>query len=144
MALPFKNTIAATMSGFGSASFKGAATQTITSNATNTITIGATTTTPSANGTPFNPYAGGPPSGGKWRFRVTNMTATAVVAMTVTVSDGTNTWQVANIPANAAGIQYLDYTNEFMTDILITAVNFVVVTTGTTTSCPVDVEVAMN
>jgi hypothetical protein len=144
MALPFKNTIAATMSGFGSASFKGAATQTITANGTNTITIGNTTTTPSAGGTPFNPYSGGPPSGGKWRFRVTNMTATAVVAFTVNVSDGTNTWQIANMPGNAVGVAYLEYTNEFNTDVLITAVNFVVVTTGTTTSCPVDVEVAMN
>jgi hypothetical protein len=144
MALPFKNSVATTMPGFASASFKGSATQTITSNATNTIVIGATTTTPSAGGTPFNPYGSGAPSQGKWRFRVVNMTATAVVALTVTVSDGTNTWQVANIPGNAAGVTYLEYTNEFITDIAITSVNFVVVTTGTTTSCPVDVEIAMN
>ena len=143
MALPFKNSVAVTMAGYGCPSFKGSATQTFSATGSTTMVIGATTTTPSASGTPFNPYGGPAPTGGMWHLRVTNMTTTATVAVVVQVTDGTNIWVVGILPANAAGPGYLDYIGDFQTDVNITAVNFVVTINGTATSVPTDIEVAL-
>jgi hypothetical protein len=131
------------MPGFGSPSFYGAATQTPTTTAALTLTIGATATTPSTGGTPFNLDGAGAPTCGKWHLRMVNATNTATLAVAVQVTDGTNTWTVATIPASVAG-GYLDYTGEFKTDVLITAVYFVVTPGGTATSIPLDAEVSMN
>lgn len=143
MALPFQNSVSQCMPGFGSPSNYGSATQTPTTTAAVTITIGATATTPSTGGTGFNLDGGPPPTCGKWHLRMVNATSTTTLALAVQVTDGTNTWTVATIPASAAA-SYLDYTGEFKTDVSITAVNFVVTPGGTSTSIPLDAEVSMN
>ena len=142
MALPFANPISQAMPGFGSGSFQGSATQTFTATGANTLVIAATTTTPSTGGTPFNLSGGPAPTSGKWHLRVTNATSTATVALVVQVTDGTNVWNVAAIPATPAG-GYVDLTGEFKTDVAITAVSFVVTGGGTITSLPIDVEVSL-
>lgn len=142
MALPFANPVSQCMPGFGSPSFYGAATQTPTTTAAVTLTIGATATTPSTGGTPFNLNGGPAPTSGKWHLRMTNATATTTLALEVTVSDGTNTWVVATIPASVA-IGFLDYTGEFKTDVAITSVAFVTTPGGTSTSIPLDAEVSL-
>jgi hypothetical protein len=73
---------------------------------------------------------------------MTNATNTVTLALTVQVSDGTNTWTVATIPASAA-TGYLDYTGEFKTDVAITSVIFAGVPGGTATSIPLDAEVSL-
>lgn len=143
MALPFVRSIASTMPGWGSPSCYGSATQTLAATGGATITIGATATTPSTNGTPFNVNGGPAPSGGKLHLRVVNMTTTATVALVFQVSDGTNTWNVGQIAANAAGPGYLDYEVDFQTDISITSVIALVTVAGTATSVPIDFEVSM-
>jgi hypothetical protein len=142
MALPFANPVSQCMPGFGSPSLYGAATQTPTTTAAVTITIGATATTPSAGGTPFNLSGGPAPTSGKWHLRMTNATSTTTLALAVQVSDGTNTWTVATIPASAA-VGYLDYTGEFKTDVAITSVVFAGVPGGTSSSIPLDAEVSL-
>ena len=142
MALPFVNPISQCMPGFGSPSFYGAATQTPTTTAAVTITIGATATTPSTGGTPFNLNGGPAPTSGMWHLRMVNATSTTTLAVAVQVSDGTNTWTVATIPASAA-TGYLDYTGDFKTDIAITSVIFAMTPGGTATSIPLDAEVSL-
>jgi hypothetical protein len=142
MALPFKNPVSQCMPGFGSPSYQGSATQTGTATGTITITIGATATTPSTSGVAFNASGGPAPSSGKWHMRVVGATSTTTAALTVQVSDGTVTVDVASIPAAAANGAY-DYTGEFKTDLSITSVAFVVVGGGTITSIPIDCEVAL-
>jgi hypothetical protein len=142
MALPFANPVSQCMPGFGSPSLYGAATQTPTTTAAVTITIGATATTPSTGGTPFNLSGGPAPTSGKWHLRMTNATSTTTLALAVQVSDGTNTWTVATIPASAA-VGYLDYTGEFKTDVAITSVIFAGVPGGTSSSIPLDAEVSL-
>lgn len=143
MALPFQNPVSQCMPGFGSPSNDGSVTQTLTATGVATMVIGATATTPSTSGVAFNVNGGPAPTSGKWHFRVVNMTNTATVALVVQVTDGTNTWNVAQISANAAGATYLDYTGEFKTDVSITAVNFIPTVGGTATSVPCDAEVSM-
>jgi hypothetical protein len=130
------------MPGFGSGSFYGAVTQTPTATGANTLVIANTSTTPSTGGTAFNTGGGPAPTSGKWHLRITNATSTATVALVVQVTDGTNVWDVASIPAAAANGFY-DYTGEFKTDVSITAVNFVVTGGGTITSLPIDAEVSL-
>jgi hypothetical protein len=130
------------MPGFGSPSLYGAATQTPTTTAAVTITIGATATTPSTGGTAFNLNGGPAPTSGKWHLRMVNATLTTTLAAAIEVSDGTNTWTVATIPASAAG-SYLDYTGEFKTDVSITSVIFALTPGGTSTSIPLDAEVSL-
>ena len=142
MALPFANPVSQCMPGFGSPSLYGAATQTPTTTAAVTITIGATATTPSTGGTPFNLSGGPAPTSGKWHLRMTNATSTTTFALAVQVSDGTNPWTVATIPASAA-VGYLDYTGEFKTDVAITSVIFAGVPGGTSSSIPLDAEVSL-
>ena len=142
MALPFANPVSQCMPGFGSPSFYGAATQTPTTTAAVTITIGATATTPSTGGTAFNLNGGPAPTSGKWHLRMVNATLTTTLAAAIEVSDGTNTWTVATIPASAAG-SYLDYTGEFKTDVSITSVIFALTPGGTSTSIPLDAEVSL-
>ena len=142
MALPFANPVSQCMPGFGSPSFYGAATQTPTTTAAVTITIGATATTPSTGGTAFNLNGGPAPTSGKWHLRMVNATSTTTLAAAIEVSDGTNTWTVATIPASAAG-SYLDYTGEFKTDVSITSVIFALTPGGTSTSIPLDAEVSL-
>jgi len=142
MALPFANPISQAMPGFGSPSCYGAATQTPTTTAAVTLTIGATATTPSTGGTAFNLNGGPAPSSGKWHLRVTNATSTLTTALAVQVSDGTNTWTVATVPASAA-TGYVDYTGEFKTDLAITSVIFAVTPGGTASSIPLDAEVSL-
>ena len=142
MALPFANPISQAMPGFGSPSCYGAATQTPTTTAAVTLTIGATATTPSTGGTAFNLNGGPAPSSGKWHLRVTNATSTLTTALAVQVSDGTNTWTVATVPASAA-TGYVDYTGEFKTDLAITSVIFAVTPGGTASSIPLDADVSL-
>ena len=142
MSLPFANPVSQCMPGFGSPSFYGSATQTPTTTAAVTITIGSTATTPSTGGTAFNLNGGPAPTSGKWHLRMTNATSTTTLALAVQVSDGTNTWTVATIPASAA-TGYLDYTGEFKTDLAITSVIFAATPGGTATSIPLDAEVSM-
>ena len=142
MALPFANPVSQCMPGFGSPSFYGAATQTPTTTAAVTITIGNTATTPSTGGTPFNTSGGPPPSSGKWHLRMAGAAGTPTLALQVTVTDGTNTWTVATIPASVA-TNYIDYTGEFKTDLSITQVAFVVTPGGGGTSIPLDAEVSL-
>jgi len=143
MALPFQNPVSECMPGFGSPSAYGAATQTPTTTAAVTLVIGAAATTPSTGGTPFNLDGAPPPTSGKWHLRMVNATSTTTLALAVQVTDGTNTWTVATIPASVA-TSYLDYTGEFKTDVNITAVNFVVTPGGTSTSIPLDAEVSLS
>jgi hypothetical protein len=143
MALPFQNPVSQCMPGFGSPSNYGAATQTPTTTAALTLTIGATATTPSTGGTPFNLDGGPAPTCGKWHLRMVNATNTTTLAVEITITDGTNTWVVATIPASVA-TGYLDYTGEFKTDVQITAVAAVLTPGGTSTSIPLDFEVSMN
>ena len=142
MALPFVNPISQCMPGFGSPSYQGSATQTPTVTGAVTITIANTATTPSTGGTPFNVSGGPAPTSGKWHLRMVNATSTTTLALAVQVTDGTNTWTVATIPASAAG-GYVDYAGEFKTDVSITAVNFVATVGGTSSSAPLDAEVAL-
>ena len=142
MALPFANPVSQCMPGFGSPSYYGAATQTPTTTAAVTLTIASTATTPSASGTAFNLSGGPAPSSGKWHLRMTAATSTTTLALAVQVSDGTNTWTVATIPASAA-TSYLDYTGEFKTDLSITSVIFAVTPGGTSSSIPLDAEVSL-
>jgi hypothetical protein len=71
-----------------------------------------------------------------------NATSTATLAVVVQVSDGTNTWNVAALPATPAG-GYADLAGEFKTDVSITLVNFIATVGGTATSVPLDCEVAL-
>jgi len=142
MALPFANPVSQCMPGFGSPSFYGAATQTVTTTASLTISIAALATTPSAGGTAFNLNGGPAPTSGKWHLRMVGGSAGTTLALAVQVTDGTNTWTVATIPADVAS-GYLDYTGEFKTDVSITQVNFVVTPGGTSSSIPLDAEVSL-
>jgi hypothetical protein len=141
MALPFANPVSQCMPGFGSGSYQGSATQTLTATGSATLVIANTSTTPSTGGTAFNTSGGPAPTAGKWHLRVVAATSTSTLAFAVQVTDGTNVWAVANISATAAG-GYFD-TGEFKTDVSITAVNFVVTAGGTVTSFPIDVEVSL-
>ena len=142
MALPFANPVSQCMPGFGSPSFYGAATQTPTTTAALTLTIGATATTPSTGGTPFNLNGGPAPTSGKWHLRKVAANGTPTLAVAIQVSDGTNTWTVATIPASA-GEAYLDYTGEFKTDVNITSIAAVCTPGGTSTSIPLDFEASL-
>jgi hypothetical protein len=130
------------MPGFGSPSFYGAATQTPTTTAAVTITVGSTNTTPSTGGTAFNLSGGPAPSSGKWHLRMSAATSTTTLAAVIQVSDGTNTWTVATIPASAA-TGYIDYTGEFKTDLAITSVVAALTPGGTASSIPLDFEVSL-
>lgn len=142
MALPFVNPVSQCMPGFGSASFNGAVTQTLTATGAATMVIGATATTPSTSGVAFNVSGGPAPTSGKWHFRIVNGTSTLTCALVVQVSDGTNTWNVAAIPATPAG-GYVDLTGEFKTDVSITTINFIPTIGGTASSVPCDAEVSL-
>ena len=143
MALPFANSVSQCMPGFGSPSFYGAATQTPTTTAAVTLTIGATATTPSTGGTPFNLTGSGAPTCGKWHLRMSAAQGSPTLALQVTISDGTNTWTVATVPASAVAANQ-DLTGEFKTDVLITSVAFVVTPGGSSNSLPIDAEVSLN
>lgn len=142
MALPFKQPVAQIHPGFGSPSYKGSATQTLVATGAATITISNTATTPSAGGTGFNLGGGPAPTAGRWHIRYTNATSTATFAVLVTVTDGTNTWTVGNVPALAA-TGYVDLIGDFNTDVSITSIAFAVTIGGTATSVPIDAEVAL-
>src|SRR5574337_1031645 len=101
MALPFNNPVSEIHPGFGSPSYKGSATQTLTATGTAAIVIANTATTPSSSGVAFNVGGGPAPTCGRWHLRWVNATSTATIALSVTVTDGTHTWVVASIPASA-------------------------------------------
>lgn len=144
MALPFINPISQSMPGFGSPSYYGAATQVITTTTgLTTLVIANTSTTPSSNGTPFNTSGGPPPSRGKVRIRATAINASTTVAVTITVTDGTTTAQIAVIPATVAGLAAFDYSFEFTTDLSITSVSFNVTLGGGTFTATIDAEVSL-
>ena len=67
---------------------------------------------------------------------------TPTLALQVTVSDGTNIWTVATIPASVA-TNYVDYTGEFKTDVSITSIAAVVTPGGGGTSIPLDFEASL-
>jgi hypothetical protein len=146
MALPFNNPVSQCMPGFGSPSCYGSATQTATATGTVTITIGQLATTPTASGTAFNLSGMPAPTSGKWHLRVVAGTTTATIAVTVQVTDGTNTWTVGGFSMGSGYTLtpgYLDHVEEFKTDVSITSVIFIVVIGGTATSVPIDAEVSL-
>lgn len=142
MALPFINSVAQSMPGFGSPSNYGAATQTITTTAgPTTMTIAAATTTPSSGGTPFNLDGAPPPSRGKYHIRSNTVNANTTTSITVTVTDGTTTSLVGTVTA-AAGVA-LDETREFNTDLSITSISFAITLGGSVFTASFDVEVSL-
>lgn len=143
MALPFLNSVAGVMPGYGSGSNYGAATETITTTAgPTTITIANTSTTPSTGGTPFNSDGAPPPSCGKYRIRSNTVNGNTTTSVVVTVTDGTTTLQVGAATA-AAGIA-IDETKEFRTDLQITSISFIITLGGSVYTASFDVEVSMN
>ena len=143
MSLPFLNPVSQAMPGWGSPSFYGAGTQTITTTAgPTTLIIAAATTTPSTGGTPFNLNGGPPPSRGLIRFRTNTVNGSTTTAVVFTVTDGTTTEQVGQIPANGAGVA-LDETIEFNTDLAITSISAAVTLGGSTYTASVDWEVGL-
>ena len=144
MALPFANTVAQSMPGFGSPSCSGSATATITTTAgPTTSSIAAASTTPSTGGTPFNSNGGPAPSRGKVRFRTNTVNASTTTAIVITVTDGTTTLQVGQIPATAAGVA-VDETIEFTSDLGITSVSAAITLGGSTYTASYDWEVSLN
>lgn len=145
MALPFVNPVSQSMPGFGSPSYYGAATQLVTTATTTTITIANTSTTPSTGGTPFNAGGGPPPSRGKMRIRIGTVSGTtAITYIALTVTDGTTVETIDWIgPFTAGQITAFDYTQEFSTDLNLTSISAVVVTTGSAISSQIDVEVSL-
>jgi hypothetical protein len=145
MALPFVNPVSQSMPGFGSPSNNGSASATITTATTTTITIAATSTTPSTGGTGFNLDGAPPPSRGKLHLRMLTISATtAITSIQFTVTDGTTVATVDLVgPFTAAQITDLDYVQEFDTDLQITSVSAIIITTGTAISSVVDFEVSM-
>jgi hypothetical protein len=145
MALPFVNPVSQSMPGFGSPSYYGAATTTVTTAATTTITIANTSTTPSTGGTAFNIGGGPAPSRGKMRIRINTISGTtAITYIQLTVTDGTTVETIDWLgPFTAGQITALDYTQEFSTDLSITSTSVVVVTTGSAINSVVDVEVSL-
>lgn len=145
MALPFVNTVAQSMPGFGSPSCYGSATIPVTTAATYTVTIAAATTTPATGGTPFNANGGPAPTRGKIRFRLSTINASTVVSsVVITVTDGTTIETIDLFGPVAAGVATnIDYTQEFTTDLNITSVSVVATTTTATTASTLDVEVSL-
>ncbi len=143
MALPFANPVSQCMPGFGSPSYNGAATSGTSNTVALRIIIGNTATTPATGGTGFNLDGGPAPTSGKWHLRMVGATSTATLALQVEVTDGTNTWVVATIPASGAS-GYLDYIGEFKTDVSITQVIFNVTPGGTISLLPLDAEVSLS
>jgi hypothetical protein len=145
MALPFVNTVAQSMPGYGSPSCYGAATIPVTTAAAYTVTIGATSTTPSTGGTPFNANGGPAPTRGKVRFRLSTINASTVVSsVLMTVTDGTTIEAIDLFGPVAAGVATnIDYAQDFTTDLNITSISVVATTTTATTSSTLDVEVSL-
>jgi len=143
MALPFVNSIAQCMPGFGSPSCYGAASSGTSNTSAVTIIIANTATTPATGGTGFNLNGGPAPTSGKWRLRLVGATATTILSLAVQVTDGTTVWTVATMPVGAA-TGNMDLNGDIKTDINITAVNFVVgLSTGVSTLVPIDAEVSL-
>ena len=143
MALPFVNPVSQSMSGYGSPSYYGAGTQTITTTSgLTTLVIANTSTTPSTSGTAFNLNGGPPPSRGKIRLRTNTVNGSTTTAVVFTVTDGTTTLQVGQLPAVAAGVA-IDETVEFNTDLGITSISALVTLGGGTYTASVDWEVAL-
>jgi hypothetical protein len=69
----------------------------------------------------FNANGGPAPTGGKIRLRTLSVGATGTTTVVFTVTDGTTTVQVGQIPTTAAGVG-VDETIIFVTDLSITAV----------------------
>ena len=145
MALPFVNTVAQSMPGFGSPSYYGAATIPVTTAGTYLATISNTTTVPSTGGTPFNLSGGPPPSRGKIRFRLSTINASTVISsVLITVTDGTTIDTIDLFGPIAAGLSTnIDYTQEFNTDLSITSASVSLVTTTATTASTLDVEISL-
>lgn len=141
----FTKNIASVMPGYGSPSCNGSiAPGAATTAASTTYTIPNTgATTPPTNGTAFNPSGMPAPSGGKVRIRTSSVSAAATTAATVTVTDGTTTLQVGQIPATAAGVA-IDQVVDFQTDLGITSVSVVLALAGTVgTGVVPDIQVSL-
>ena len=80
---------------------------------------------------------------GRWRAKFSAPGGSTTVALVVTVDDGTTTYTVFSQAASAAmsSTSLLDYSGEFLVDINVVNVNFVV-TMGTSTAVT-DLEVAL-
>ena len=134
------NSIQSTMAGFGSGS--GAGNQASGYAVGNTIALsGASTTTTVTLGT--QGY-----TNGKIRVKVYNGgSGTTTAAVTVTVSDGTNTYLVGTIGAYAianGANSGLDKLFDIVVDIEITTVTFVTALTVGTTTASFDYEICLN
>lgn len=69
----------------------------------------------------FNANGGPAPTGGKIRLRTLTVGSTGTTTVVFTVTDGTTTMQVGQIPTTAAGVG-VDQVVDFVTDLSITAV----------------------
>jgi len=142
MALPFVNSVAQSLPGYGSPSCYGAATQTITTTAgPTTITIAATSTTPGTGGTPFNLSGAPAPSRGKYRIRANTVNGSTTTSITVIATDGTTSLLLGTVTA-AAGVA-IEETREFNTDLGITSIAFAVTLGGSTYTASFDIEVSL-
>lgn len=127
----FVNPLAQVMPGFGSPSMNGLALSPVGTTTPLTMTIPATgATTPATGGSVFNPTGMPAPSSGKIRYRTGSVSAAVTTSATFTVTDGTTTLQVGQIPASAAGVA-VDQLLDFETDLKITSISCVTTLGGT-------------
>ena len=96
-------------------SFSGTASSSLATNAPGTTSFA------SGTNSSFNAASGPAPHGGKLHLRTSSVGSTGTTAVTFTVTDGTTTEQVGQIPTTAAGVA-IDEVVEFYTDLSITSV----------------------
>ena len=90
----------------------------------------------------FNAAGGPAPSSGKIRVRTSVVGSTGTTTVVVTVTDGTTTLQVGNVPTTAAGVA-IDEVMDFVTDLGITSVTVAVTMAVSAQTAVVEVEVSM-
>lgn len=137
----FVNPVSQRMPGFGSPSCNGSMVGT-TLTASGTLSITATSTSPTTTGTAFNASGMPAPNRGILHLRASTLNSVTTQAVSFNVSDGTNTYQVGNIPSVTGGTS-LDYCVDFSTDLSLTTVAAVVTLSGATISGIYDMEVSL-
>ena len=90
----------------------------------------------------FNAAGGPAPSSGKIRLRTSTVGSTGTTTAVFTVTDGTTTEQVGNIPTTAAGVA-LDEVIDFVTDLGITSVTAAVTMAVSAQTAVVELEVSL-
>lgn len=119
----FVNRLSTIMPGFGCPSMNGTIFGTAATGAAQTLVIAATTTTPSTNGTPFNPTGMPAPTRGRARLRSSSVTGT-IVLTSITATDGTTTVVIAGGEPATVAAQQVDLQFDFITDLSITSITF--------------------